>query len=65
LEPYWRLLFVYCLTHLMDMFNILGYVPDMERFEAWNTFVYCFVGLIVLLSVWKHIEDIIDRMKGL
>lgn len=51
----------------MDTFNmvnmVLGYVPDMERFETWNTFVYCFVGLIVLLSVWKHIEDVIDRMR--
>ena len=44
--------------------NILLYVPDMERFKAWNTFVYCFVGLIVVLSVWKHIETVIDRIKG-
>ena len=43
--------------------NILLYVPDMERFKAWNTFVYCFVGLIVLLSVWKYIEDVIDRIN--
>jgi hypothetical protein len=43
--------------------TILAYVPDMDRFKTWNTFVYCFVGLIVLLSLWKHIEDFIDRMK--
>ena len=41
--------------------NILLFVPDMEHFVVWNRFMYCYVGLIVALSVWKIIENALDN----
>lgn len=42
------------------MSNILLFVPDMERFVVWDRFMYCFVGLIIVLSVWKYLEEIFE-----
>jgi len=43
------------------MNSILLFVPDMERFVVWNRFMYCYVGLIVVLSVWKYLENVFDN----
>ena len=43
------------------MNDLILFVPDVERFVVFNRFMYCYAGLIVILSVWKYIEDCLDN----
>lgn len=43
------------------MNDLILFVPDVERFVVFNRFMYCYAGLIVILSVWKYIEDFLDN----
>lgn len=36
------------------------YVPDMEGFNTWCLFMYDYAGVIVFLSAWNFLEDLLD-----
>ena len=38
-------------------------IIDTSGFETFQMFMFGYVGLIVVLSVWKHIEDILGQWK--
>ena len=42
------------------MMRMLFYVPDMEGFNTFCVFMYCYAGVIIFLSAWKFLEDLLD-----